>query len=138
MKKDINSQNQTQDQNQKVKTRLEGFFASLRIPALLKKAGIVKKNGIRPVDLLISLISLVFSGQSFFQAYKDGSEGFSDDTMFRLLENPKHNWRRLLQSVAGIIIKSLLVPLTSENRVKCLIADDTIYPSLDFHGQKSG
>jgi hypothetical protein len=107
--------------------KIRAFLDMISISTLLRLAHIQKAEGVHPIRLLISLMTLVFSGQNFFRVYQSGSEGFKTDTVYRFLNNPRFNWRNLLLSCARILIHQHIEPLTSDKRVTCYILDSTVY-----------
>jgi len=60
-------------------------------------------------------------GASLNQSY----QSFKKDSYYRLLQNSRYNWRRLL-SLSSLKILKLLHPLQNASRVKVLILDDTV------------
>jgi hypothetical protein len=64
--------------------KIRAFLDMISISTLLRLAHIQKAEGVHPIRLLISLMTLVFSGQNFFRVYQSGSEGFKTDTVYRL------------------------------------------------------
>jgi hypothetical protein len=110
--------------------KIRAFLDMISISTLLRLAHIQKAEGVHPIRLLISLMTLVFSGQNFFRVYQSGSEGFKTDTVYRFLNNPRFNWRNLLLSSARILIHQHIDPLTSDKRVTCYILDSTVYQRL--------
>jgi len=110
--------------------KIRAFLDMISISTLLRLAHIQKAEGIHPIRLLISLMTIVFSGQNFYRVYQSGAEGFKTDTVYRFLNNPRFNWRNLLLSCARILIHQHIDPLTSEKRVTCYILDSTVYQRL--------
>ncbi len=107
--------------------KIRAFLDMISISTLLRLAHIQKAEGVQPLRLLISLMTLVFSGQNFFRVYQSGSEGFKTDTVYRFLNNSRFNWRNLLLSCARTLINQHIKPLTSEKRATCYILDSTVY-----------
>lgn len=58
------------------------------------------------------------------------SNEFSKDTVYRFLNSPNFNWRKFLLLLSSSIIKNIIAPLTSEDRVNVLIVDDSLYSRL--------
>lgn len=108
-------------------SRLTHFCKRLSISTLLTRSGIRKLDGVPVMTIMISLLSLVFSGKSMQTANGDRSDGFGDDTLARFLGNPLHNWRNLLLSLTRCILHDFIQDLTADTRIKCLIVDDSIY-----------
>jgi len=63
----------------------------------------------------------------FLQTNSQSSSCPQKDSVYRLLNSPKHNWRKLLLLLGSRIINNELNPLTSEKREKVLIIDDSLY-----------
>ena len=122
----IQAKNQCDKEN--ISLKISRFLKALSVTSLFPKANIKKMNGIAPIVLLSSIMTTVFSGKNFFRLYSSGTDGFKTDTVYRFLSNPNYNWRNLLLSISRIIIRDLIEPLTSGNRVKCYILDSSIYP----------
>lgn len=124
-----NSSNHPESQcfDDNISLNIRRFLRALSVPSLMTRANIRKWSGISPVELLTSIMTLVFSGRNYFRLFAAGSEGFKTDTVYRFLSNPNYNWRMLLLAVSQIIIRDLLKPLTSADRVKCYILDSSIY-----------
>ena len=122
----IQAKNQCDKEN--ISLKISRFLKTLSVTSLFPKANIKKMNGIAPIVLLSSIMTTVFSGKNFFRLYSSGTDGFKTDTVYRFLSNPNYNWRNLLLSISRIIIRDLIEPLTSGNRVKCYILDSSIYP----------
>jgi len=59
-----------------VSLKSERFLRALHVSTLLTRANIRKLNGIAPVALLTSIMTLVFSGKNYFRLYSSGRDGF--------------------------------------------------------------
>jgi hypothetical protein len=103
------------------------FPDTISISTPLRLAHVQKAEGVHPIRLLIILMTFVFSGQNFFCVYQSGSEGFKTDTVYRILNNPRFNWRNLLLSCARTLIHRHIDSLTSDKRVTCYSLDSTVY-----------
>lgn len=57
---------------------------------------------------------------------RKGDDFPGKDAVYRFLNSPYYNWRRFLFSLTESIVERLK-PLTSENRVKTLIIDDSVF-----------
>nr|WP_207638350.1 transposase [Desulfoscipio gibsoniae] len=51
----------------------------------------------------------------------------SKDAIYRFLNRPTFNWRKFLVTISSFLIKTRLLPLTSEGRARVLILDDSTY-----------
>ena len=54
-------------------------------------------------------------------------EGFSKNTYYCFLMNPRTNWLRFTTMLSARIISKHIRPLTSENRDDCFVIDDSLY-----------
>ena len=74
-----------------------------------------------------AIFLLAFKGQNFYQGIVLNEQvGFQKDVAYDLLENPRYNWRRFLLKLAVKIV-TVLDLLTSEDREKVLVVDDSDY-----------
>ncbi len=104
-------------------------FSVLKLSKLLRQAGIRKSRGIPVIEVFKFLVLLVFQGKNlyrFLDSYRSKAE-FSKNSVYRMLNGQKFNWRRFLHSLSTKVI-GLIRPLTRPDRVKVLILDDTIIP----------
>jgi hypothetical protein len=71
---------------------------------------------------------------SFYMQHKLGKvrEGFSKNTYYRFLMNPRTNWLRFTTMLSERIINGHIRPLTSENRDDCFVIDDSLYERAGF------
>lgn len=103
------------------------FFKKFKMGTILNQNGIKKINGASPTRVLLSIFTLAFTGKNFYRGIvQSESESFGKDTAYDLLRCPKHNWRKVLLSIAVKLI-SFFNPLTCEEREKVLIIDDSPY-----------
>jgi len=107
--------------------RISCFFRKFQLGKAVKEAGFYKEKGVRPVELLRYLFSLVFMNRNLYREVTNNpQQGKGKNTMYRFLSSTAHDWCRLLYCVAMRAIM-LLLPLTSEERENVLIVDDTLY-----------
>lgn len=74
-----------------------------------------------------TLFQLVFSGMNLFRRIETGNTSLKKDTAYRFLNSSRYNWRRFLLLLGSSAIKNFIAPLTSKNRAKVLIVDDSYY-----------
>lgn len=104
-------------------------FSTLKLSKLLRQAGIRKSKGIPAMEVFKFLVLLVFQGKNlyrFLDAFRSKAE-FSKNSVYRMLNGVKYNWRRFIHSLSARVI-GLISPLTGPDRVKVLIIDDTVVP----------
>ena len=108
---------------------IANFLTAYGILRLLRKCGGAKLKGV-PVNELFpyTLTNAVRMG-SFYMQNKLGQvrEGFSKNTYYRFLMNPRTNWLRFTTMLSARIINAHIRPLTSENRDDCFVIDDSLY-----------
>jgi len=103
------------------------FCKRIKLGSNLKKSNIHKLNGHSCLSIFESVFSLVFSGKNLWRYLEREVSPFQKDTVYRFLNNPHYNWRTLLLQVGVWLINSTFLPLTSSEREKVLILDDSVY-----------
>lgn len=103
------------------------FCRMCRLGSRLKEANVKKINGHSCLSVFQFIFSLVFSGKNLWRYLERETVEFQKDTVYRFLNNPRYNWRNLLLKIAGCIIQFNLLPLTSSEREKVLVLDDSLY-----------
>lgn len=104
-------------------------FSTLKVISMLRSAGIRKSHGIPVIEVFKFLVLLVFQGKNlyrFLEAVRS-SATFSKNSVYRLLNGTKYNWRRFTHALSARAI-GFIAPLTRPERVNVLILDDTIIP----------
>src|SRR5690625_1980070 len=94
------------------------FFKENKLGTLLNKANIRKADGVSPLFLFQFIFSLVMHGKNLYRALESGrfKDAPEKDTVYRLLNNPKYNWRRFLTMLSRNVIITKLIPLVSKDR----------------------
>lgn len=122
----IISENQLNENG--IQSYSDTFFKENNISKLLKKSNFYKDNGVSCSIILKFIISLIFTGKNLYSLLETkNSLPFSKDTVYRFLNSCSYNWRRFLLLLASNIIKNVINPLTSDDRVNVLIIDDSIF-----------
>ncbi|MBU1413958.1 transposase, partial [Myxococcota bacterium] len=86
-----------------------------------------KLRGVSPLTLFRVIFSLPFEGVNFSKGIvRNSNLGFGKDAAYDFLKNPRHNWRKFMLALATIVVRFIDV-LTSEEREKVLIFDDSTY-----------
>lgn len=111
-----------------ISTKVDNFFKTNKLYKILGRCGFYKQKGISCVKVAKELFSLVFHGKNLYRALSmgTGEVDFKKNTAYRFLNNPSHNWRKLLIILVTQII-SFLNTLTSEDRQNVIIIDDTLF-----------
>ena len=125
----MNNTKHYQDQQEAIQlqNRISSFMKDFKIGTLLHKNGIRKLRGVSPLTLFSVIFSLPFEGVNFSRGIvKNPNLGFGKDAAYDFLKNPKHNWRKFMLALAAIVVRFIDV-LTSEEREKVLIFDDSTY-----------
>ena len=122
-----NSQFEVEQEARRLQSAIRSFFDNFSVGTLLNRFGIKKLKGASPLAIFEAIFMLAFRGQNFYRGIVLNEQlGFQKDVAYDLLENPRYNWRRFLLKLAMKII-SVLELLTSEEREKVLIVDDSDY-----------
>lgn len=116
---------QTSAENQAFVTARR-FCRDFKIGAGLKRANIQKINGHSCLSVFQFVFGLVFSGRNLWRYLEREAAPFRKDTVYRLLNNPRYNWRILLLLVARDVF-GFLKPLTSDERKSVFVLDDSLY-----------
>lgn len=116
-------------ENEKSNSRMLQFFTQAKIGTFLHQANIRKEKGFSPRLIVQFIFALVLHGMNFSRALESDRvpKDFEKDTVYALLKNPTYNWRKFLASVGSYLVVKFLLPLTSENRDRVLIFDDSLY-----------
>ena len=102
------------------------FFKRFGIKRLLRRFGVIKQRGVDAYVIFALILGLVFSGKNLYETLKTEELGFSKDAIYRFLGLKSVNWEELMAAVSSEVIKEI-DRLTSDERRKALIIDDTSY-----------
>ena len=125
----MNNTKQYLDQQEAIQlqNKIVFFMKDFKIGTLLHKNGIRKLRGVSPLTLFSVIFSLPFEGVNFSKGIvRNSNLGFGKDAAYDFLKNPRHNWRKFMLALAAIVVRFIDV-LTSEEREKVLIFDDSTY-----------
>lgn len=114
---------------QSAESRISVFFKKYAVAGLLASCGAVKEKGISVIEIFKYLFSLMFSDRSMYMQIRTNrfDEGFSKNTVYRLLNNVKIHWERFTGLLSERIINEFLRPLTSDERRDVFIFDDSSF-----------
>lgn len=112
-----------------IKTTINNFFLKNEISKLLRQSNFNKEKGIPPLSVLKFIFMLVFTGKNLYRTIESDNKkmSFSKDVVYRFLNSSRFNWRKFLFLLTSSIIKNIVKPLTSKERVNVLIIDDSLY-----------
>lgn len=104
------------------------FFSTFKIGRLLSVFNSVKNKGVKVSALLLSLLIFRLRNESIC-AMQTQSKNFlkniDDNTFYRLMNNPKINWRRLLMSFAKQFSMHVKAKGELMTGTTCFVLDDT-------------
>lgn len=114
---------------EKTESRVNTFFTYQRIAKLLRQSNFFKESGFSCIELFKFIFLLIFGKKNLYQTLQreDSLERPGKDTVYRFLNSCRYNWRRFLLLLSSEVAKGRLSPLTSEDHVKVLILDDSLY-----------
>jgi len=111
----------------RLQSTIKTFFDNFSVGTFLNRAGIRKLKGASPLAVFEAIFMLAFRGQNFYRGIVLNDQlGFQKDVFYDLLENPRYNWRQFLSRLVMRIV-TVIELLTSEEREKVLVADDSDY-----------
>jgi len=116
-----------QQEAKRLQNRISSFLEDFKVGTLLGGSGIRKLRGAKPLAVFASIFSLPFSGVNFSRGIVNNPElEFRKDAAYEFLKNPRYNWRKFLLGLVTVVVRFMDV-LTSEQREKVLIIDDSTY-----------
>jgi len=113
---------------QEVEDRVSGFFKSIELVKILCAAGAYKASGVPVIQIMIYLVSLVFTKKSMYMNMQNSTNnpGFGKDVVYRFLNCPFINWAAFLLKLAVSVIRPIKVA-TSNDRLCALVIDDSLF-----------
>ena len=113
---------------QEIENRAGGFFKSVKLIEILCASGAYKANGVPVKQIMLYLVSLVFTKKSMYMNMQNGTNnpGFGKDVVYRFLNCSFINWAGYLLKLAVTVIKPIKTA-TSDDRLCALVADDSMY-----------
>lgn len=108
-------------------SHIKRFFKRFDVSGCLKAANIRKVKGYQLLKLFQFLFTIVFTHKNFYRHMSENSTVFGKDLGYRFLNNPNSNWRVFLLKLGANIINTFMDPLTSRDRPKVLIVDDSLF-----------
>ncbi|MHB8132432.1 MAG: transposase [Mobilitalea sp.] len=111
------------DEN-KLKSQISKFLKQYNIGSLLKSSNFGKDKGFSCFDLFKFVFMLAFTGKNLYRTFPGLP---SKNSVYRFLNSTSYNWRKFLNSLSSLVIKDNVSILTSAERVKVLIFDDSLF-----------
>ena len=117
-------------QNPQTDSTVLQFFRRFELPRILNISGIRKTKGLCAWDILLCLISMVFTNKSISALEKEENLPCGKSSLFRFLDNPRYCWRKVVLLFSLKVLFLFIKPAAGkENELfEVLIVDDTIYP----------
>ncbi len=116
-------------QNNEIEGYTDNFFKKYKISKKMKQSNFNKEKGFSYIFLFRLIFMLVFSGKNLYRYLQSEASDSNPakDTIYRFLNSARYNWKKLLLIVSSTIIKETVLLLTSAERVKVLIVDDSLF-----------
>ena len=118
---------QEQQEAKRLHDRISSFLEDCKVGTLLGGSGIRKLRGAKPLAVFTAIFALPFCGVNFSRGIVNNPElSFRKDAAYEFLKNPRYNWRKFLLGLVTVMVR-FMEALTSEQREKVLIIDDSTY-----------
>ncbi|WP_319548634.1 transposase [Desulfogranum marinum] len=118
---------EAQQEAKQLQSRIASFFDTFTIGTLLNTSGIRKLKGTTPLVIFQAIFMLPFQGANFYRGIVlNDNVAFGKDAAYELLASPKYNWRAFMLKLSALVCR-YYDALTNDDRVKVLIADDSVY-----------
>lgn len=112
-----------------IQSSVTRFIKRFKVVNLLKESGFKKAKGFSLIGIIDFLLTLVFTHKNMFRTMTSSKDilPFAKDTAYRFLNDPRSDWRQFQLKLGTEIISNHLSPLTSEERVRAIVVDDSSY-----------
>ena len=90
------------------------FFHRFELRRILNACGIRKEKGLPAWDILLSMISMIFTDKSILTLEKEGNLPCGKSSMFRFMDNPRFFWKKLILMFSLNILLSFVKPAAGE------------------------
>jgi len=116
-----------QQEAKRLHNRISSFMEDFKVGTLLAASGIRKLRGAKALAVFTAIFALPFCGNNFSRGIVQNQElSFRKDAAYEFLKNPRYNWRKFLLNLVIVVVRFMDV-LTSEQREKVLVIDDSTY-----------
>lgn len=112
-----------------LESQISKFFKQYNIGNLLRRSNFGKDKGFSCFQLFRFVFMLAFTGKNLYRTLQAGDDPDlpSKNSVYRFLNSTSYNWRKFLNLLSSLIIKDYVSILTSAERVKVLIFDDSLF-----------
>jgi len=116
--------------NPQTDSTISQFFRRFELHRILNACGIRKEKGLSALDIVLSLVAMVFTDKSIPALEKEGNLPCGKSSLFRFLDNSRFCWRKVLLLFSQKILFSFIQPAAGKEKklFEVLIVDDTLYP----------
>ena len=116
--------------NPQTDSTISQFFRRFELNKILNRCGIRKEKGLSAWDIVLCLLSMVFTDKSISTLEKEENLPCGKSSLFRFLDNPRFSWRNTLLLFALKVLFFFIRPAIGEKNelFEVLIVDDTLYP----------
>ena len=116
--------------NPKTDSTVSRFFRRFELQQILNVCNIRKEKGLPAWDILLCLISMVFTNKSISALENEDNLPCGKSSLFRFLDNSRYCWRKVLLLFSLKILISFVKPAAGEKKklFEVLIVDDTLHP----------
>ena len=116
--------------NPQTDSSISQFFRRFELNKILNNCGIRKEKGLAGWDILLCLISKIFTDKSISALEEEGNLPCGKSSLFRFLDNPRFFWRKAILLFSLNILFLFIKPAAGvKNELfEVLIVDDTLYP----------
>jgi hypothetical protein len=98
----------------------------LNIKTILKSSNFIKKReGVSAYLIVLHFVYMLVMNKKIATFMHQSEESLKKDSYYRLLQDSRYNWRKLL-SLSTLKMLKLLHPLQDASQIKVLILDDTV------------
>ena len=118
---------QKAEENKQISERIKNFMKRFDVSSALKSSNAVKIKGFAVIEIFQYIFMLVFAHRSIYMDMKRDTVPFAKDTVYRFLNSARINWLKFTTRLSAKIIEDDISPLTSEQREKVLIIDDSVF-----------
>lgn len=120
---------ETYSPENRIESQIGTFFKRFNICKLLKQSNFDKEKGFSCFHMFRFVFMLVFTGKNLYRFLlaNTATDRPAKDTVYRFLNSNRYNWRKLLLTLSSLIIREAISVLTSADRVKVLIFDDSLF-----------
>jgi hypothetical protein len=119
----------TYSNENQLESQISKFFRQHNIGNLLRRSNFGKHKGFSCFHLFRFVFMLAFTGKNLYRTLQAGDAPAlpSKNSVYRFLNSTSYNWRKFLNLLSSMIVKDSVSILTSAERVKVLIFDDSLF-----------